>query len=93
MSNSQVNELLATFLDKVEALAHRHEALRDKHQTLKKKANKLHERVQELEDENRSLKDELDNQRLEFSELAGTLENRLNRIKEEASDLLPEENQ
>lgn len=93
MSDSQVNELLASFFEKVEALAHRHEALLENHKTLKKKAKKLNERVQELEDENRSLKDELDNQRLEFSELAGTLENRLNRIKEEASDLLPEENQ
>ena len=93
MSNSQVNELLTAFLDKVESLAHRHESLKEKHKSLKQKANKLHERVQELEDENRSLKDQLDNQRLEFSELAGTLENRLNRIKEEASDLLPEEDQ
>lgn len=93
MNESKVNELLASFLDKVETLAHRHEALREKHETLKQKAHELNDRVEELEDRNRSLQDELDNQRLEFSELAGTLENRLNRMKDEAAELLPEENQ
>lgn len=91
MSEDPVNELLATFLDQVEQLAHRYESLSQENKKLRQKAQNLQERVAKLENQNEALQEKMDQNRLEFSELAGSLENRLNEIKEEASELVPDE--
>ncbi len=92
MSNNPVDELLGTFMDQVEHLAHRYESLRETNQKLQQKVQTLQERISELKNEKDALQKEMDQKRLEFSELAGSLENRLNQIKEEASDLMSDPN-
>ncbi len=93
MSETDVDQLLSHFLDKVETLVHRYESLRKEKTEWKNKAEALQETLEAIRKKNDRLESELDQQRLEFSELAGSLENRLNRIKEEASRLLSENNQ
>ncbi|MFB6344531.1 MAG: hypothetical protein ABEK50_01985 [bacterium] len=90
MNDSSTQSLLLNFLETVEELL-------DSYTSLKSRAQKMHQKIQTLEQENdaleqevRELKDELDRNRLKFSELAGELEVKFDQIKDEASELLPE---
>jgi predicted nucleic acid-binding Zn-ribbon protein len=93
MNNSDVDQLLSNFLDGVETLLHRYESLREEKNQMKERIDELQETIDTLKEKNQRLESKIDSQRLEFSELAGSLESRLNRIKEEASELLPENEQ
>lgn len=92
MNESNTEEILTVFLEHVEQLIDRYQTLESELHEWKNRTEKLKDIVEELEDKNQEISEKIDKQRLNFNELAGSLESRLNQIKKEASQLLPEHN-
>lgn len=90
MNDSSTERLLNGFIDGVRTLLDRFRSLRSRVNSLEDKLRDLEEKNQDLERRNQQLKEDLDDQRLRFSELAGELEMKFDRIKDEAGNLLPE---
>jgi predicted nucleic acid-binding Zn-ribbon protein len=86
-TDSPSERVLHRFMDRVETLCNEIESLQSEQAQWQNKVESYILRIEELEEENESLNDRLQSLKLDFSEFAGRMENRLKRIKQEAQAL------
>lgn len=88
--NPPSERVLHQFMDNVEQLCDRVEELHSQHDRWQNKVQSCILQVEELEEENNDLAEQLQSLKLEFSDMAGQMETRLKRIKQQAEQLRQE---